>query len=103
MINVQIFDASAKEAIGLSLVSFGFLSATLGVLLNLKTTIEVARRSPSRARHPLRNLSESMDTRRIYADHEKHFPGSRRRTVANVLGVSGLVCIFIGTQLLIAQ
>jgi hypothetical protein len=103
VISAQTSYSSAKQAIGISLLSFGFLCTLFAVSLNLKTTIEVARRSPSRARHPLRNLSESLDARRVYADHEKHFPGSRRRTVVNVLGVTGLVCFFIGTQLLIAQ
>ena len=100
MINVQIFDNSAKEAIGLSLLSFGFLSAVLGVSLNLKTTIEVARRSPSRTRHPLRNLRESLNTDRVFMEHEKAFPGSKRRIVVNALFIGGLVCFFIGAQLL---
>ena len=90
VINIQMIDSSTREALGPSLARFGFLSAMLGALLNLKTTIEVARRSPPRGRHPLRNRYESLDTRRVYVEHEKFIPGSRCRVVFNDIFLGGL-------------
>jgi hypothetical protein len=102
MLNIQTADSSVKQAIGLSLLSIGFLCVMFGCLLNLKTTIEVARRSPSISGDPLRNLRESLNADRVFMEHERAFPGSRRRIMVNVLFIGGLVCFFIGTQLLTA-
>jgi hypothetical protein len=81
---------------GVILVIFGILQGVGAVLHFTSLTRAVARVSPSRSTDSWQRFREMNNPRRIWREHQRHFPYSSERRAMLILAAAAVACVSVG-------